>query len=226
MRKSIIGLSILFFTLSGIITFKALEIPVKNAHYQNASIESKLKDSLHKSEDMLEKSDKEQVTDSDVTEELQTTVDRLEDKLSNKNEETQENIKTDKSEDKARVLAVLGSEVFRTGQVFYEETLMSAVNKIIPEILAYPGHRVIIEGHTDNIPVQVSAGKRYRDNRELSLLRAKAVANVLEKKGISPEQISVIGYGDTRPLVSNDTYGGRVKNRRVEIKLIPAEKEF
>jgi outer membrane protein OmpA-like peptidoglycan-associated protein len=61
---------------------------------------------------------------------------------------------------------------------------------------------------------------------ELSFLRAKAVGDMLIKNGISSERISVIGYGDTRPIASNETYEGRVKNRRVEVKLLPADREF
>ncbi len=61
---------------------------------------------------------------------------------------------------------------------------------------------------------------------DLSFLRAKAVAGILVKYGISPERISVTGYGDTRPIASNETDEGRAKNRRVEVKLIPEDKEF
>ncbi len=103
---------------------------------------------------------------------------------------------------------------------------MNAVKELVPDILASPDHRVIIEGHTDNMPIMQSTGKRYRDNMELSFLRAKAVARILEKNGISLERISVIGYGDTRPIASNETHEGRIKNRRVEVKLIPGDKEF
>jgi outer membrane protein OmpA-like peptidoglycan-associated protein len=61
---------------------------------------------------------------------------------------------------------------------------------------------------------------------ELSFLRAKAIADILVKRGISLERISVIGSGDTRPIDSNETNEGRVKNRRVEVKLIPGDMEF
>ena len=58
---------------------------------------------------------------------------------------------------------------------------------------------------------------------DLSLLRAKAIANILITYGISLDQISEIGYGDTRPISSNGTAEGRAKNRRVEVKLMPKE---
>jgi flagellar motor protein MotB len=92
--------------------------------------------------------------------------------------------------------------------------------------MASPDNRVVIEGHTDNIPIRRSPGKRYLDNMELSFLRAKAVASILVKNGISPERISVVGYGDSRPIDSNETVSGRINNRRVEVKLTPEDKEF
>jgi flagellar motor protein MotB len=97
---------------------------------------------------------------------------------------------------------------------------------VVAEISASPDSRVIIEGHTDNRPIRSSAGMRYSDNMELSFLRAKIVASVLVKYDIPVERISVTGYGDARPIAPNDTAEGRVKNRRVEIKLVPEDKEF
>jgi flagellar motor protein MotB len=92
--------------------------------------------------------------------------------------------------------------------------------------MASPDHRVVIEGHTDNMPISRSPGKRYIDNMELSFLRAKAVASILVNNGIAPERISVVGYGDSRPIDSNETAMGRINNRRVEIKLTPESEEF
>jgi len=55
------------------------------------------------------------------------------------------------------------------------------------------------------------------------LQRAKAVAKVLEQKGVARDRIIVKGLGDAVPLASNQTNKGRKKNRRVEIKLVPAQ---
>jgi outer membrane protein OmpA-like peptidoglycan-associated protein len=49
---------------------------------------------------------------------------------------------------------------------------------------------------------------------------------MLVKKGISHERITATGYGDTRPIAPNETNEGRVKNRRVELKLVPGSREF
>ena len=226
MRNFIIGLSILFFTLSGIITFKTLDISFNNTPYQNNPKGLDSKDPLPQVEDMLGQVAKEQEAEQTLITELQATIARLEDELADKKEEIQVGVEADGSGKEARVLAVLGSGAFASGQVVIDENRMNAVAELVPDILASPNHRVIIEGHTDNIPVTSYSGKRYRDNMELSFLRAKAVALILEKNGIPLERISLVGYGDSRPVASNETDEGRVKNRRVEIKLIPGDKDF
>ena len=125
-----------------------------------------------------------------------------------------------------QVLAVLGSGSFLSGQVVISEDLMKTVNRIVPDILASPDRRLVIEGHTDNTLIRSSAGREYKDNVELSFLRAKAVAGILVKNKVPLERISVISYGDARPIASNETAEGRARNRRVEIKLVPQETEF
>jgi outer membrane protein OmpA-like peptidoglycan-associated protein len=90
-----------------------------------------------------------------------------------------------------------------------------------------PNYCVIVEGHTDNIPIKTTSEKicLIKDNISLSLFRAKTVAGIFEKEGISSKRISAIGYGATRPIASNYTVEGRAKNRRVVVRLIPEEKE-
>lgn len=223
MRNFIIGLSILFLLLSGLITFKALEIPAGNTRYQNNLKGLTSKDLSPQLEDILGEFAKEQATNRALAEKLQSTIARLEDKLSNENKETRA---IEKNKKTARILAVLGDGTFSSGQVVINEYLMNAVNELVPDILESIDHRVIIEGHTDNIPIKSSTEIPYRNNMDLSLLRAKAVALILEKYGISLARISVIGYGDTRPIASNETEEGRAKNRRVEVKLISKDKGF
>jgi len=226
MRNIIIVLSVIFFTLAGIIIFKALSLPARNTRYQNTPKVTEPKDLSPDSQDILEKLAKEQAVNRDLVETLQATIVKLEDELSSKNEEPRVNVKPEVSKEYPTVLAVLGAGAFRTGQVVINEDMMNDVIELVPDILAYPDHRVIIEGHTDSTPISSSSGKQYVDNMDLSILRAKAVDRILVENGISPERISIIGYGDTRPIASNETNEGRVKNRRVEVKLVPGDKEF
>ncbi len=89
----------------------------------------------------------------------------------------------------------------------------SELAKIISLLNENPGMKVQISGHTDNI------GKK-EDNQTLSLNRAKAVVAFLISKGINPTQLSAKGFGDTKPLSSNDTEQGKSLNRRTEINVV------
>jgi chemotaxis protein MotB len=73
-----------------------------------------------------------------------------------------------------------------------------------------------VEGHSDNVPIQTA---RYPSNWELSSARAAAVTRALIEKGMAPERIRAIGYGDTRPRDDNGSAAGRARNRRVSFVL-------
>lgn len=84
-------------------------------------------------------------------------------------------------------------------------------------------HRVRIEGHTDDRPI---ATGEFPSNWELSTARAVAVLkNFVEEYGIAPQRFAVVGYGDVRPLVPNNTAQNRARNRRVEILLTTEGRE-
>jgi flagellar motor protein MotB len=226
MRKFFISLSILFFTLSGIITVKALVMPVRNTHYHNNPEGSGSKDISHEAADISEQTSSKEDADRVLIEGSQVTAERSEEKLPGTNEETPKKAEAEETENKARVLAVLGGGMFGAGQDVINENLIASVKGLVRDIEASADNRVIIQGHTDNLPIKSNTGKRYIDNMELSVLRARAVSQILIENGVSSERISVAGYGDTQPIATNDTDEGRAKNRRVEVKLIPENKEF
>jgi outer membrane protein OmpA-like peptidoglycan-associated protein len=72
------------------------------------------------------------------------------------------------------------------------------------------GYRLKIEGHTDDV-----GSDAY--NAELSRARAESVRDYLLQQSISPETLSVEGFGESRPIASNQSASGREQNRRVEI---------
>lgn len=79
---------------------------------------------------------------------------------------------------------------------------------------------ILVEGHTDNVPLSAVLKKRFPSNWELSTARAAAVVRFLqEEAGIKPERLSVRGYSYYRPVASNTTEEGRRQNRRIEIIL-------
>ena len=83
----------------------------------------------------------------------------------------------------------------------------------------YPGHRVGIEAHVDNQPLQSA---RWANPHQLTLARANAVFNYLVSyTRLRAEQLTVAGYGATRPFASNASPAGQQRNRRVELVVSP-----
>jgi len=83
-----------------------------------------------------------------------------------------------------------------------------------------------VEGHADNMEIGPALKSRYPSNWDLSKARASGVLRYLvEKGGIDSARISSVGYGDTKPLLSNATEAGRQKNRRVDIVLYMPESD-
>ena len=74
---------------------------------------------------------------------------------------------------------------------------------------------IVIEGHTDNVPI---GNARYGSNWDLSAARAVAVAeHLLEGPRMDPIRLTISGHADTRPQAPNDSWEGRAQNRRVEV---------
>jgi chemotaxis protein MotB len=95
----------------------------------------------------------------------------------------------------------------------------------LAEILSRPvaqKYEARIVGHTDNVRIgRASTRAQHPTNWHLSVHRAIAVKDVLEKAGVPPVRMEVAGYGEYRPIVPNVGNKGAEKNRRVEIFLVP-----
>ena len=93
------------------------------------------------------------------------------------------------------------------------DAYFSNLDEIIQILLDNPKLKVEIQGHTDDIGT-------VEHNKTLSDMRANAVMRHLIRRGIHPNRLTAIGYGNRRPLTMSKTPDGRVKNRRVEIRPI------
>ena len=98
---------------------------------------------------------------------------------------------------------------FDTGSATIKPQSLPTLKKILSLLQDRPGLKFSIEGHTDNRGAQGL-------NQTLSENRAKAVKAWLVSKGISADRLRTKGWGDTKPIASNDTAVGRANNRRVE----------
>lgn len=92
------------------------------------------------------------------------------------------------------------------------------LDRIWGVLAEYPNHLIMVEGHTDDVPIAEQFKDRYASNWELSSARAHAVVHYLAMKHkADPARLSAIGYGEYRPAADNSTPEGRAKNRRVVI---------
>lgn len=106
--------------------------------------------------------------------------------------------------------------LFESGRANPKPSAFESI-RMVANLLKTMPHTIVVEGHTDSIPLQ--RGSQYRDNDELSMARSMSIVNLLIKDGIPPGQLAAAAYGSYRPRVSNDTALGRSINRRVEIAL-------
>jgi outer membrane protein OmpA-like peptidoglycan-associated protein len=111
----------------------------------------------------------------------------------------------------ARGLIVNMSDVlFDTAKYTLRPGAREKMAKVSGILLAHPSLRIEVEGHTDSV-----GGEEY--NQRLSEQRAAAVRDYLVQNGIPMTNVTAVGFGKTRPVVSNDTAAGRQQNRRVEL---------
>ncbi len=106
--------------------------------------------------------------------------------------------------------------LFDSGSADLMPDALPVLDELI-KILRETPNVVVVEGHTDNVPIHTPS---FESNWELSTARAISVAKYLFQKGSLPaERFSVAGYGEYHPIKTNDTPEGKQKNRRVEILL-------
>ncbi len=111
------------------------------------------------------------------------------------------------------ILFDAGSDVLKQSSYPHLRRL-TAVFKDLP-------NPIQIEGHSDNRPLGRSL--RFKSNWELSSARAFSVLQFFLRDGVAPEKLSAVGYGEYKPIKSNDTPDGRAANRRIEINIIRHE---
>jgi chemotaxis protein MotB len=132
------------------------------------------------------------------------------------------------------VIRLPGDVLFASGQDKLREQgekVLDAVAEVIRNDKQLAGRYFQIAGHTDNKPL---LGGRFGDNWGLSVMRARQVLLYLiaplESKegggGLDPLRLHAAGYGETDPVMKNDTDDGRQQNRRVELVLMPDVEEM
>jgi len=126
-------------------------------------------------------------------------------------------------EKNARSVITLSEAVlFNSGDPDLSPSGTDVVDRIALAVAKYPEREILIEGHTDNVPIGEMLKERYASNWELSSGRACTVLRYLYwKHKLDPQHLAAIGYGEHRPIATNDTAEGRARNRRVVISIGP-----
>lgn len=110
--------------------------------------------------------------------------------------------------------SILRNIYFDYDKATFRTESYTELNKLLAMLRQNPSVKVEISGHTDN-------WGHWRYNRELSQRRAEAVKDFLTGKGVDPRRIRAVGYGESRPIASNDDEkDGRELNRRVEFVVL------
>ena len=102
--------------------------------------------------------------------------------------------------------------LFETGKAKLDERSIGVLDALVGGSLACLRARITVEGHTD-------ADGDSAGNQSLSLARAAAVVDYLKAAGIAPDRLMAIGYGETRPVASNETAEGKQMNRRIDFRV-------
>jgi chemotaxis protein MotB len=148
--------------------------------------------------------------------ELQRAKEELEKQLQNEINNKQVKVEM---QDKGLVITFVSEVLFDSGKAKLRHDSLTKLDKVIDVLnTTVSDLNVGIEGHTDNQPIKRSG---WKSNWELSTSRALSVLHYLSDKGVSEPRLAAIGYGEYRPVASNDTKEGRQANRRVEIVILP-----
>ncbi|MBF1565843.1 MAG: OmpA family protein [Prevotella salivae] len=126
-------------------------------------------------------------------------------------------------------ISLADNMLYRSGSYEINDRAEETLGKIAKIIMDYKDYDVLIEGNTDNVPVNTKsvAMKNIRNNWDLSALRASSVVQYLQDHfGVSPKRLTAGGRGEYNPVATNDTELGKQRNRRTQIIITPKLDQF
>ena len=140
-----------------------------------------------------------------------------------KDEITAQEIELVETEDTLKVVFI-DKILFNSGSVEVNEKGKKILRVVADSVRAQKNQDLLVEGHTDNMPLGSTLKGKFPSNWELSAARAAAVVRFLQEEGrLQPERLSARGFSFYRPVASNQSGEGRRQNRRIEIILSPTE---
>lgn len=191
-----------------IIELFSIPLPERNIREQ---LEKKLKEDREKADREAEQEAARQENEIDAA--TGALADAIEQAMSDLMDEGVIDVRRDKRwievEIKSSILFGSGSAELASGA--------QPVLRKLAEKLAPLNNTIHVEGFTDNVPID---NFEFPSNWELSAARASSVVRLFTRLGVNPERMAAIGYGEFRPIASNDTPEGRARNRRVVLVIM------
>ena len=126
-------------------------------------------------------------------------------------------------------ISLADNMLYKSGSYEINDRAAETLSKIAKIIKDYKDYDVLIEGNTDNVPVNSTASsmKNIRNNWDLSCLRASSVVQALQNQyGVDPKRVTAGGRGEYNPLTNNDTDVAKQRNRRTQIIITPKLDQF
>ena len=126
-------------------------------------------------------------------------------------------------------ISLADNMLYKSGSYEVNDRAEQTLSKIAKIITDYKDYDVLIEGNTDNVPINTTTDKmkNIRNNWDLSCLRAGSVAQYLQDRfGVNPKRLTAGGRGEYNPLATNDTELGKQRNRRTQIIITPKLDQF
>lgn len=121
------------------------------------------------------------------------------------------------------MITISDNALFASGQAVVKDESRQLAKSISTMLQQFPDYEVLVQGHTDNIPISNST---YSSNWDLSVARALQFMKILLlNPNLDPVKFSPIGYGEYHPIDTNATAVGRAKNRRVEVSILRKYKD-
>ncbi len=156
-----------------------------------------------------------------VADEERTDAERMRKELQAKIADLRDRIDVCMEEkDSLTKITLPGNVTFAFGSAKLTDKGKEAIDDLWDVLGNYPDRSILIEGHTDDVPIDEDYRHVFKSNWELSTARANAVLHYLiDKHGAGVKRLSAVGYGEYHPVATNETPEGRARNRRVVLSV-------
>jgi outer membrane protein OmpA-like peptidoglycan-associated protein len=117
-------------------------------------------------------------------------------------------------------LTLLGTVLFASGAADLSDQGKDILSKLAKTLADRQDLQIVVEGHTDNAPIQGALAQKFATNWELSAARSLAVVRHMAGLGIAEGRLQGRAFGEHRPRQPNDSNEGRTQNRRIEVQIL------